>query len=534
MPDHEFAVPGSAPSETPKTNDDFRKLMMTPRAGATPSLGSMTPTVISSQKDEKKSPADKGEKGEKRKKKKSYYAKLKRQEDDKMAELAAKYRDRAKERRDGGEPGRPDDAGGGAYRAVAPDVKGNFDAAERRRQMIQESKYLGGDMEHTHLVKGLDFALLQKVRSELLNRAKVEKEQKELEDIEETSEAPIEEKEVVTKKDKKKSKESSKAPPEKPEKSQEVVKIDKDQDSKVMCKSILAKNIIKTIFNAQVQEKNEMFFPGRMAYIVELEEDITDSSTVTDIPTTIIRSKADIAAGAANQQSLSSSTNDIVINKLTQILSYLRAGKHNKKKKRDRNDFIEKIPETSKKVQENKIGEDLPIYDDVGDYVPSGRSNRDRDRDRDRDRGDRRDRDRDRSDRYRSDRDRDRRSDHRSDRDNRDNRKSRFEQKSGSNSRYFDKDEHEHKDSSRENFSGQDKDLLKKLMKREEEKAKRAEEKKINAEPDYYNECYPGMSEMNDAIDDSDEEVDYSKMDLVRFLNHFCLVFYFSIIFLFI
>lgn len=37
-------------------------------------------------------------------------------------------------------------------------------AAEKRRQVIQESKFLGGDMEHTHLVKGLDFALLQKVR----------------------------------------------------------------------------------------------------------------------------------------------------------------------------------------------------------------------------------------------------------------------------------------------------------------------------------------------------------------------------------
>ena len=35
--------------------------------------------------------------------------------------------------------------------------------AERRKQMIQESKYLGGDMEHTHLVKGLDYALLDKV-----------------------------------------------------------------------------------------------------------------------------------------------------------------------------------------------------------------------------------------------------------------------------------------------------------------------------------------------------------------------------------
>ena len=35
--------------------------------------------------------------------------------------------------------------------------------AERRKQVIQASKYLGGDMEHTHLVKGLDFALLEKV-----------------------------------------------------------------------------------------------------------------------------------------------------------------------------------------------------------------------------------------------------------------------------------------------------------------------------------------------------------------------------------
>ena len=34
---------------------------------------------------------------------------------------------------------------------------------EQRRQAIEESKYLGGDMEHTHLVKGLDFSLLQKV-----------------------------------------------------------------------------------------------------------------------------------------------------------------------------------------------------------------------------------------------------------------------------------------------------------------------------------------------------------------------------------
>ncbi|UYV61010.1 IK [Cordylochernes scorpioides] len=50
------------------------------------------------------------------------------------------------------------------YKAVAPDIKSNMDAAERRRRMIQESKFLGGDMEHTHLVKGLDYALLKKVK----------------------------------------------------------------------------------------------------------------------------------------------------------------------------------------------------------------------------------------------------------------------------------------------------------------------------------------------------------------------------------
>lgn len=32
---------------------------------------------------------------------------------------------------------------------------------------------------------------------------------------------------------------------------------------------------------------------------------------------------------------------------------------------------------------------------------------------------------------------------------------------------------------------------------------------------DYYTECYPGMAEMQDAIEDSDDEADYTKMDLV-------------------
>jgi len=40
---------------------------------------------------------------------------------------------------------------------------------------------------------------------------------------------------------------------------------------------------------------------------------------------------------------------------------------------------------------------------------------------------------------------------------------------------------------------------------------------KLSAEPEGYAECYPGFEEMNDALEDSDDEADYSKMDLVNF-----------------
>ncbi len=53
-----------------------------------------------------------------------------------------------------------------------------------------------------------------------------------------------------------------------------------------------------------------------MAYIVELNEE------ETDVPITSIRSKADCPS---NENNATLTTNDIVINKLTQILSYLRS-----------------------------------------------------------------------------------------------------------------------------------------------------------------------------------------------------------------
>ena len=47
------------------------------------------------------------------------------------------------------------------YRAVGPDTS-LHQLEEQRKRVIDESKYLGGDMQHTHLVKGLDYVLKQK------------------------------------------------------------------------------------------------------------------------------------------------------------------------------------------------------------------------------------------------------------------------------------------------------------------------------------------------------------------------------------
>merc|ERR550519_323903 len=61
--------------------------------------------------------------------------------------------------------------------------------------------------------------------------------------------------------------------------------------------------------------------------------------------------------------------------------------------------------------------------------------------------------------------------------------------------------------------------MIKTLIKREDDKTKQKDDDKKFAlmgasENVGYAECYPGLEEMVDAIDDSDDEADYSKMDM--------------------
>uniref|UniRef100_A0AAX7SFH3 IK cytokine n=1 Tax=Astatotilapia calliptera TaxID=8154 RepID=A0AAX7SFH3_ASTCA len=307
MDDHRAAA------QSKLTNDDFRKLLMTPRA--TPS------SAPPSKSRHHEMPRDYNEDEDpaaRRRKKKSYYAKLRQQEMERERELAEKYRDRARERRDGVNKDYEETeliSTTANYRAVGPTAEADKSAAEKRRQLIQESKFLGGDMEHTHLVKGLDFALLQKVRAEITSKEKEEEDMME--------------------------------------------KVQKE-----------AKNIYRVVFRSGVTERNELFLPGRMAYVVDLDDEFTD----TDIPTTLIRSKADCPSMEA-QTTLT--TNDIVISKLTQILSYLRQGtRHKKIKKKDKGKLDDKrAPEA-----------DLSIFEDIGDYIPSTKPTKEKERHRDRDR----------------------------------------------------------------------------------------------------------------------------------------------------
>lgn len=73
-----------------------------------------------------------------------------------------------------------------------------------------------------------------------------------------------------------------------------------DEEKRLGLKSTLAKNVFQLLFKTQPRRINELFLPRRMAYVVDLtdaagqdEENERSSNPLDDIPTTLIRSKAD-------------------------------------------------------------------------------------------------------------------------------------------------------------------------------------------------------------------------------------------------
>uniref|UniRef100_A0A0B7A7H7 RED-like N-terminal domain-containing protein n=1 Tax=Arion vulgaris TaxID=1028688 RepID=A0A0B7A7H7_9EUPU len=485
---HRVSIDDVGDDEHPLTNEDFRKMLMTPKPS---SSASYSETIKHARKEisVKEDEAEEEDAATRRKKKKSYYAKLKRDEEERQKELESKYRDRARERREGHNKDYSETevmSTTADYRAVAPDAKAIENYAEKRKQVIQASKYLGGDMEHTHLVKGLDFALLEKVRAEIQYKEKEEEDMMEA---------------VVSQ-----------------------PKEEEDPEEKITFKTKMGRNIYRVLFKNRPPARNELFLPRRMAYVIDLEDDFAES----DVPATLIRSKADCPTLAATT---TLTTNDIVINKLTQILSYLRQGKREAKKLKKKEKGKQKEEEKAKTAEM-----DDGIYGEIGEYEPSfnkpkekkDRKENDKDRemktDRDRDREREKDRDRDR-DRNR-DRDRDRRERDR-EREKIDRNKELEKERAAAQKRsYFEKpvEEDEVKDKPKQTTSELVKSINDKFrgyaeLEEEKERLKMEAERtrlmklKAKTDIDSYAECYPGMMESADAIDDSDEEVDFTKMD---------------------
>lgn len=206
---------------------------------------------------------------------------------------------------------------------------------------------------------------------------------------------------------------------------------------------------------SKVIERNELFTPGRMAYAIELD----DENGEADIPTTLIRSKADVPIIDATP---TLTTNDIVINKLTQILSYLRQGNRHGKKTKKNKEGKSRQDDGDTDVSSRKP-QDESIYGDIGDYVTNSSKKEHISR----------------------------------------------EKKKGS---YFNKPESTEIIDNK--LNAPQLPTIDDIAGTSSIPKKGALLNKLAAEPEGYAECYPGLDEMQDAIDDSDDEVDYTKMDL--------------------
>lgn len=324
--------------------------------------------------------------------------------------MSERYRDRADERRLQQKSFELASASHEASQYV-PTGAALSSVADGRKPTIQESKFLGGDMDHTHLVKGLDFALLQKVREEN-SRTEI---------------AP--------------------GKSSKPETAKQ-----EDKEDSLTFKTKIGYQVYKVLFSHKHPHRNELFAQNRMAYVVELDDEYAE----TDIPTTLIRSKTETKTGFEKR---TLTNNDIVISKLTQILSYLRQGNRygkQKTRKKEKRKFEVKAPSTT------VPGGDDDIFGGIADYVPAGTN-------------------------------------------------SKSGKKLDKPSSYF--------------SEVTEKSRLETTAKQEPKRKPNSKIMRLDAPApaDSYMECYPGAMEESGATYDSDEDADYSKMDMVSVISEISL-----------
>lgn len=188
------------------------------------------------------------------------------------------------------------------------------------KQLYEQSKYLGGDVNHTHLVKGLDFALLKKVRTDLVNKKHVPEEDVVEEPMEvETVNDANEDEDLDQVLDKF----------ERGEKVPDDPSVVEEEIDKPKFFTLMAKNIHDQIMQQdEPAPRVELFEPGRMAFVFELADEVGHYSDAFAIPTAVIRSKADVTAKLSKSgwsEDTQAETN-LVIEKISHVMQAVRRG----------------------------------------------------------------------------------------------------------------------------------------------------------------------------------------------------------------
>ncbi|KAJ3331749.1 hypothetical protein HDU76_002305 [Blyttiomyces sp. JEL0837] len=304
------------------SQDDFRKLLATPRPGGQPpSTPRAKPPPKPSQQKERSS-VEFAKPDVLRKKKKEW-----RKPD--SEDQGPAFRDRAKERREGINPDYQDSEEILA-RLASAEVSSEAEAASKSA-LYEQSKYLGGDVQHTHLVKGLDFALLKKVRKEMEEKG-----------------------------------ESTEAMEMEPSEKQDTIRI----RSKA-AEDIYNLAVIKA--KEKPPARNELFIAGRMAFLWDVDGVSTAIGSDPYVPTTVIRSKSEIKEDV---KSTSSGNSEIVLLKVCQLIESARlggrlGGDKKKGKGKERDEKVAPVVQSQKPVviAQPPVDDDEDIFGDAGrDY----------------------------------------------------------------------------------------------------------------------------------------------------------------------
>ncbi|KAG3152820.1 hypothetical protein PI126_g10349 [Phytophthora idaei] len=236
----------------------------------------------------------------------------------------SQYRDRAAERRRG-------------------ETGDMIDAAEYTHLDTEQSNFLGGDMERTHLVKGLDFALLAQLKRE--KQKLLAEKQKHVES----------------------------------ETGAGKVKTVRPRDGKTTFKTRMGRLVYfhacQSTPESTMSVKSELFLPGRMYYTFNLSP-----TEIESIPVSVQRSKEDCPG---SDEVVSGIVDESFIDRVAELMNSKKSGKkmrktkkadhHHNRRGEERVDAEEQVDADVTIVEaevEAGVDEDEDIFPDVGDYVP--------------------------------------------------------------------------------------------------------------------------------------------------------------------